>query len=897
MDIAQIIIDFLMKTSVKPLERNPKFLKLLSHLKIAELKPDFDSIYTHALVEYSVDAVRLEVVKLFALKIVKKAFYDELYKNQSINFEKVIAQQLHSNKKVTFLRNIYPSIEALNPEIEKFRELFKHVTIRSSNPFELQKYNEFNQSMLKMLKMLEEQQKKSFDYQVKQYLSRLRDGFQKDFLDEKLYIDLNGETRVKKTRIDSAGSEIFDYCAEDIKKRPEYDYETIPHTPLDIAINEWLEDDIKNLLVIMGEYGTGKTTFCRYMAHQLASNHLEKGNSGAIMDRKNRIPLLLPLRSFEKTMDSFIINQFNKEGITDINFQIFLNRLDKGEFILLLDGFDEMTQKIDSAEKSRNFSKIQYIIERSSKSKILLTTREEYFQSEVEAVKVFKSMNKTNYRFVHLRPFDDNQIWQYLETHTEDPKYYWDQIKNIFDLHDMAKRPVLLEMILDCFPNLIKRKEQTESIKSSHLYETCIHEELQRKSDELVFIIPGKYRLKILQKLSFWMLLKDEDAIDVILMDKELNFRQYFQSKTDWEYERYMNEFLTFTFLIREGDNRYRISHKSFRDFLTAQGLLEEINSGELENFPRIRSPQEVIFFILELNPNKDRLLELVLTSRKPTEEKQWQGTNAATILLQMDNTILRNRDLSDCHLPYVDFRNCDLTDTNFKNTNLSHCSFNYTILTAQLDNVKIEHSFWDLSKQGITDLTRLGKLKQLNQLDLSYNQVRYLTPLSELQQLTKLDLNNNKITDITPLSESHQLIDLDLSYNRISDITPLRQLKQLTHLNLSYNHFSDLTPLEELELLTHLKLFCNLIVNISPLQELKQLTHLYLSGNQIKDLTPLKELNHLTQLNLFYNQITDLTPLRELIRLKELYIVGNQVLDVQKEALKKALPDLIIYD
>ena len=43
------------------------------------------------------------------------------------------------------------------------------------------------------------------------------------------------------------------------------------YKPLDKYINRWLKDDFSRLLIIMGEYGTGKTTFTQYVTHQLAS--------------------------------------------------------------------------------------------------------------------------------------------------------------------------------------------------------------------------------------------------------------------------------------------------------------------------------------------------------------------------------------------------------------------------------------------------------------------------------------------------------------------------------------------------------------------------------------------------------------------------------------------------
>ncbi|NIM12578.1 MAG: NACHT domain-containing protein [Candidatus Aminicenantes bacterium] len=753
-----------------------------------------------------------------------------------------------------------------------------------------------------MLEMLEEKQRKSFDYQVEQYLTRLRDDFQKEFLDKNLYVDLNGETRIEKKRepyLPEKAAEMKSRKARMKKEQEESDqYEIIPHEPLDSFINQWLSEEGANLLVILGEYGTGKTTFCRHMAHQIAVKRLETGKdsgSFSIEDPKNRIPLYFPLRYFEKNIEPFIVNRFSNEGITDIDYPAFLQRVNNDEFVVLLDGFDEMTQKIDADEKSKNFDKICKVIDSSQKCKIILTTREEYFQSQSDFEVVFKCRDKENYRFVYLQPFNDQQIQQYLQTHTENPEFYWKQIKNIFDLHDLAKRPVLLQLIVDHLPALIKEKGKDQPINASDLYEKCIQEELRRKSKELDFIIPDKYRLKILQKLAVWMFLKDELAIDVMLLEDELKLRQYFQSKTPWEFEKHLNEFLTFTFLIREGDNQYRISHKSFRDYLTSQVFVEEINSGKVDNFSRVFITEEVNRFILEQWPDRDRLLDLVLNAKELTEANQWQGTNAANVLLEIDRDIFRNRDLSRCRLTRVDFSDCDLTGTDFRQANLSHCFFGKKILSAKLTGVIVDHSFLKLALSDVIDLTPLKRLNQLTHLDLYVNQVRDLTTLKELKQLTYLYLSNNQVSDLTPLSELKKLTYLYLSDNQVSDLTPLTGLKQLTYLDLSINQVSDLTPLKELKQLKDLRLMANSVSDLTPLMQLKKLTHLDLSGNLVSDLTPLTELKSLKELDLSINPVSELTPLMELEQLKTLYLLGNPFSEAQLQALQQALPELEI--
>lgn len=192
-ELAKKIIESLAKWTGKKLERNHKVLKLLKALGLGALEDKFDSIYNHTLVEYAVDANPIELTLLFAAKDVKKAFQQGLCKDDHTELEKTLEKQLHSNKKLSILTHIYKNAKDLKPEIEGFRNLFDYFSMQAANPLMLRKYNEDKKFQMEMLA---EKERKSFDFQVEQYLKRLKEDFQKDFLDKNHYIDLNAEIRM-----------------------------------------------------------------------------------------------------------------------------------------------------------------------------------------------------------------------------------------------------------------------------------------------------------------------------------------------------------------------------------------------------------------------------------------------------------------------------------------------------------------------------------------------------------------------------------------------------------------------------------------------------------------------------------------------------------------------------
>lgn len=770
-DIANKSVELLAKWANKKIERNHKILKLLNTFDIIALRDDVDSIYAHALVEYAVDADPSELTKLYAVKEIRKAFQQNLYKDDQPKFKKILEQHLHSDNKLSKLASKYKSAKNLYPEINRFKELYENFILQAGTPFQKQKYNELNQFMTKIL---EDKERKSFDFQVESYLHRLIEEFQKRFPDKDSYIDLNAEVRVeKKAGKGDRGYRIGEITnhKQKLKKieqeKPGVLYESIVYRPVDTFINQWLNDDSQNLLVILGEYGTGKTTFLKHMAHQMACSRLDTGKKYTIKDKKKRLPLFFPLRDFEKNIESLIVTYFSREGIDDINFASFKQRIANDELIIMLDGFDEMTRDIEVDEKGKNFDKIRQLIECSEKSKIILTVRHEYFQSKTELLEVFKHGDKKNYRFIHFLPFDDEQIQQYLHAHMDNPDYYWEHINKIFDLPDLAKRPVHLGLIVDYLPALIREKGEKATFNVSELYHKCIEDELRRKSNS---IIPKRYRLEILQKVAVWMFLNDTLSSDIGMLERELNLKQYFKTDRAWEFEKYLNDFLTFTFLIPDTDNHFHISHKSFQDYLTASAFVKEIKNDEIEHFGKKRTTEEINQFIIEQEPDVPALLNLVQNTCDLPRGRQWQGTNAAAVLLRIDKKILKGRDLTGCQLSYVDFQQCDLTGTNFSNTNLSNCSFSDTVLSACLQAAEMYNSSLYLYFSDIKDIRSFKECKGLNRLYLFENNLTDISPIKELKDLTVLDFGNNQITDISPVRELKNLKYLYLSKDQLDE-------------------------------------------------------------------------------------------------------------------------------
>ena len=201
-----------------------------------------------------------------------------------------------------------------------------------------------------------------------------------------------------------------------------------------------------------------------------------------------------------------------------------------------------------------------------------------------------------------------------------------------------------------------------------------------------------------------------------------------------------------------------------------------------------------------------------------------------------------------------------------------------------------------NLSGCGISDLTPLEGLTNVNVLILDDNQISDLTPLSSLTKLTCLTLKNNQINDLAPLQGLVNLEELRFQGNQISDITPLHTLVKLRILRFDGDQISDITPLQTLVNLEDLSFSGINIRDISPLVSMKKLKNLECIRNQISDVTPLQNLENLKELSLWGSPISDLTPLETLTQIEFIHLESILVTQQQVDELQMALPNCKVY-
>jgi hypothetical protein len=99
---------------------------------------------------------------------------------------------------------------------------------------------------------------------------------------------------------------------------------------------------------------------------------------------------------------------------------------------------------------------------------------------------------------------------------------------------------------------------------------------------------------------------------------------------------------------------------------------------------------------------------------------------------------------------------------------------------------------------RGISDLTNIHCLVNLEVADMIANNISDGGPMIPLTKLTDIVLSENAISDLSFLQSMTQVSYLDLNDNQISDLSPLTVLTNIGHLRLDNNQITNIAPLVE---------------------------------------------------------------------------------------------------
>lgn len=344
-------------------------------------------------------------------------------------------------------------------------------------------------------------------------------------------------------------------------------------------------------LVILGDPGSGKTTFLKYLALRLAQGE------GSALGLDTRLPVLVPLSDYaaalgksDVRLDDFIASRFYDMG-GDLPFSEVLDAaLISGETLFLLDGLDEVKDlglRNTVVERVIDF----YTLHRRKGNKFVITSR----------VVGYQAVRPTADGLVEctLVDFDDDEIAAFVERWTvalerqaqgatpiaaadatRERRELLDAIHRNPSVHRLAANPLLLTILA-----LMKRQGVTLPERRVELYDQYVTTLLstwnrarglgRSPSHDLDVV----QTTRVLAPLALWMhevnpgvgLVKREDLHRKLVA----LYAESGEPQTDRAARQFLDDVREYAGLLLErGPEEYGFIHLTFEEYLAAVGIV-----------------------------------------------------------------------------------------------------------------------------------------------------------------------------------------------------------------------------------------------------------------------------------------------------------------------------------
>jgi hypothetical protein len=342
-------------------------------------------------------------------------------------------------------------------------------------------------------------------------------------------------------------------------------------TAIDHYVDRWLDDPEREHLSVLGQFGTGKTWCVYHTAGRAIRKYREAVETGL---PRPRIPLVIQLRDFAKAakVESLFSEFFFREhdvGITRYDVFQQLNRM--GKLLLLFDGFDEMSARVDMQQMIDNFWEFARVL--VPRTKAILTCRTEHFpeievgrallNAELRASTASLSGVRPQFEVVELQHLRPEEVAQLLSLRGV-PEAAIATIMAEDDLLDLARRPLMIEYILEALPEVVAG----ERIDLSRIYLYATVRKMDREIGRGTLTSLAD-KLYFLCELSWEMMTTDQMSLHFRAFPDRLQ-RMFDFDLSSSALDHWRSSMASQTMLVVNARGEYAPAHRSLAEFFAA---------------------------------------------------------------------------------------------------------------------------------------------------------------------------------------------------------------------------------------------------------------------------------------------------------------------------------------
>ena len=367
----------------------------------------------------------------------------------------------------------------------------------------------------------------------------------------------------------------------------------------DLCIRSCLSDS-KNLIALLGEFGSGKTSLCHFLESMFATSWSDH-------DIHTKVPLHFSLGQFDPTMTllEWLAKETSQKINRNIDIENFRRLMRSRRCVLLLDAFDEMP----SLEKETQAGMLNGITALADHgASIILTCRTTYFDGAGEWSRMRKYI-----RF-YVDCFTENQIvdctWKVLGT---EARGFLSSFRKLSEpLRKIGSKPLFLDMLMEAYTHNLLRDIKSEL----DLYEVLTSYWSIQESDKGCSILNPNERLEIIKVLALKMFLSGKNWL-TISEARECLSENIPKSRGSEAINNCLRGFVNSLFLVRTKDDYLRFSHLSFMEYFVATKLCDELNNESYEKMGTRILYEEIYEFVASIVKKKNlkhKLREMILS-------------------------------------------------------------------------------------------------------------------------------------------------------------------------------------------------------------------------------------------------------------------------------------------
>ena len=358
---------------------------------------------------------------------------------------------------------------------------------------------------------------------------------------------------------------------------------------------DWLSADDARLIMVLGDFGRGKTSFLRQLARTLPG------------ELPGLLPVLVELRSLEKapSVDELLGQHLIRQGVEDINPAKLRYMIRSGRIALLFDGFDELELRV-GYDNATDY--LQVLLESvTERAKVILTSRTQHFRStdQVRTALGERVATLTASRVVVLEDFSEAQMLQFL-TNLYDgdqarARLRFDLLNDIEDLLGLARNPRMLAFIANLDETRLRAVQATEGrISAAELYREIIdfwlvsEAERQRHRRGLPSINESE-RLTACTALALRLWTSPEPAIGLTELSAEVSTTLTGLAERGFTGDQASHSIGSGSLLVSTDDGQFTFVHQSIMEWLVASVAASGFRDADAEILGTWRMSSEIL--------------------------------------------------------------------------------------------------------------------------------------------------------------------------------------------------------------------------------------------------------------------------------------------------------------